>query len=183
MRLFAFVIFTCLLIVLCGCETPTKITSVRAPLYAGTPERIFVVSDAAVRGNGSNFDPTMRKKMIDIAAACGAVLEVSVVNPLELNERIHDDRIKAFNADVVLRIRNTGGLIGGEGLRINSSHDLQMTELKTNKVIWQSTVIFYGVPLIRTNLKSWGEAFAIDITNGLKRDRILRGCEVIDYLR
>ncbi len=164
------------ILVACG-ATLSHIISNRDQSYTAEPKRIFVVSGI---GNefSEDFAEPFQAKLTAIAKDCGAELQVSRLTPLELNENIHTERMKSFNPDSLIVITRTGGTVNQYGRRVNADYDVKFVDVGSNKAVWRASVrVYRGSSLVP--FKDQAEALAINLTNKLKEDQILRSCQVV----
>ena len=177
--MFRLVLLGAVFLLLVGCVQPTKIQSVMAAGYAGEPKRIFVVTDV---GNeyGAEFSGAFEERLIAIARQCGAQLQVSRMSNLELDTSVHKARMKEFGPDVLLSMRRNGGTrMGAGGPVVHAIYDARLFDANTQKPLWRANLNFYrGGTLIA--IKERGEALAIELTNQMKSDGILKSCALID---
>jgi len=154
----------------------TTIQSNRAQDYTQQPKRLFVITNI-----GSDFGPeyaeAFRGALTRIAKDCGAEVEVSFLNPVELDEGVHDRKQKAFNADTLLSVRRAGGTKDGYGL-FQVIYDARLIDLATKKIVWRSSMTFHRNRIVP--IEKRGEALAVDLTNQMKDDQIFRSCPRIE---
>lgn len=163
------------LLMMAACVS-TKIQSNRAEDYAQQPKRLFVITNIGT-DFGSEYAEAFRGALTRIAKACGAEVEMSILAPLELDESVHDQKRKAFNADTVLSVRRAGGTRDAYGL-LNVNYDSRLINLATNKTVWRSSMTFHRNRLVA--IEKRGEALAVDLTNKMKDDRIFGSCPRIE---
>ena len=163
---------------LAGCAAPpSRIQTSKAEGYSKQPKRMFVLSTA---GNdwGNEFANSFESRITAIGTACGTTVQVSRINPLELDENVHANRMKAFNPDAILTVRNNGGTKSAYGALIDVIYDLSLRDVQANKLVWRANVRFVRGATLRS-LTERGETLAIEITNKLKQEGLLAGCPVL----
>ncbi|RLK45630.1 hypothetical protein [Cupriavidus plantarum] len=161
---------------LSACAGRTAVNSNRALDYTGHPTRIYVMT-AAGMGWGSEFSATFRAKFRDIARSCGAVATFDEVTGLEL-EQYSGDRVSAFGADAVLTVAQSGGVIDGYGNRLSIGYNAALYDVSQRRPVWRAIFAFRrgsaAIPLTER-----GAVYAVDLTNSLKKDGLLKGCSQI----
>lgn len=162
---------------LAACAPRTTVTSVRAQDYAGRPQRIFVISPAGM-GWGPDFSTAFRAKFQDIVRACNATAAFDELSGLELDRNHSINKAAAFRADTVLSIAAGGGVVDSNGFRLSIVYNTTLGDLAQDRAVWRAKMSFArGSALI--SLAERGAVFAIELTNGLKKDGILTGCAPI----
>jgi len=163
-------------VLLSACVAPTTIASNKAENYTKEPKRIFVLTDVGSEF-GKDFFDSFQAKLGAIARDCGAALEVSRISSLELDEKVHLNKMKTFKADTIMSVRRNGGTRNEYGI-FHAIYNIKLVDVQTNKTVWRADTNFYrGGTAI--SIKERGEALAVDITNKIKEDKIFRSCEII----
>ena len=164
---------------LAGCAPATKIASNKAAGYSFEPKRMFIFTDIGSEF-GNDFATAFQTKFTSIAQDCGVAVGLSRMSKLELDENIHINRMKSFNADTLLSIRRSGGTrrdLTDSGI-FHVIYDIRLMDVQSSKVVYRATSDFYrGGTVIPITER--GEALAVDITNKMKEDQVLRGCAPI----
>jgi hypothetical protein len=177
MRLRYIALLACVPVLVSACAPQTKIATNKAQSYSGDPKRIFVLTDIG-SDFGADFGEAFRAKLTSIAAQCGAEMEVSRISSLELDENVHNIRMKKFGPEAVLSIRRNGGTKNQYGALIHVIYDVRLIDARSDKVVWRANTNFYrggtAIPL-----KDRAETLAIDLTNQMKTDGIFHACELI----
>lgn len=160
---------------LAACVAPTTIVSNKAPDYAGEPKRIFVLTDVGTEF-GEEYFESFRAKLITIAKDCGATLGISKISYLELDGRVHLNRVKQFNPDIVLYIRRRGGTTRG-GAIFHVVYDVRLIEYQSNQTVWRASADFHRGG-VGTAITERGQALAMGLTDKMKEDQIIfRSCQ------
>jgi hypothetical protein len=68
------------------------------------------------------------------------VTEISIANPLELDESVHRQQIDAFGGDAVLLIRATGGIVNQSGGYQKLLYDASLFDPQLKKRVWRARV-------------------------------------------
>ena len=156
---------------------PTRIASNKSENYTSEPKRIFVLTDVGTEF-GKDFSDSFQRKLTAIAKDCGAALELTRISSLELDENIHLNKMKAFNADTLLRVKRNGGTADQYGTLLHVIYDVRLVDAPSNKTVWRANIDFHrggiGIPITER-----GEVLAVDITNKMKEDKIFHSCEII----
>jgi len=161
--------------VVCACAAPAQIASNKARDYDKQPQRLFVMTDIGSEW-GNQYYNAFKAKTIALLSECGAAVEMSRINGLELDEGVHLRRARAFKSDAVLNIRMKSGTKNQSGMYIAVDYDARMTDVEAKKVVWRSSTHFTrGL----TGFAERGEQLAIDVTNKMKQDGIFRSCAVV----
>jgi len=159
-----------------ACAPATRVQSNKAQDYTSEPKRVFVLTDVG-SDFGDEYAQAFQERLVGIARDCGAVIEVSRINPLELDNSARTARMKDFNPDVVLSIFRAGGTRNQSGL-FHVIYDVRLQDVQSKKMVWRANFNFYrGGGLIP--VADRGRALAVDITNKMKEDGIVRSCPVI----
>ncbi len=162
---------------LAACAAPTQIATNKATSYTKEPRRIFVLTNVGSEF-GSAFNASFQQRLKAIAMDCGAEMQIAVRSALELDEGIYTKMINAYRPDSVLTVHWTGGGTKQNGILILAIYDVRLIDKSAGAVVWRANTTFSrGSPLI--SLADRGEAFAIDLTNKMKADQILRSCQPI----
>ncbi len=160
---------------LSACAAPTKIVSNKATNYTAEPKRIFVLTNIGP-DFGQDFSDSFQGKLAALVRGCGAVVEVSRISSLELDESVHAARMTKFRPDTLMTLRRSGGTRNEFGLLLDARYDAKLIDVRSNKTVWRAEAVFNrggtAIPLSHR-----GEAFAVDLTNKLKEDGIFRSCE------
>src|SRR6185295_10549054 len=96
-----------------GC-TSVKVQATKDPQSVHKLGRLFVVINHGDLGN-QPYSTDLANNIRSVLSNSPPALEVSIVSPLELDERVHEDRIKQFNSDAVLVIRLTTAVLSEYG--------------------------------------------------------------------
>lgn len=163
-------------VLLGACVTPSKIASNKADSYSKEPRRLFIITDIGSEF-GNDFFGSFERRITSIAQDCGAVLQISRLSNLELDQNVHANRLKTFGADTLLTIRRNGGTRNEYGL-YHVVYDARLVDVQSNKLVWRADTNFYRGSML-TPIAERGEALAVDLTNRLKEDQVFRGCAVI----
>ena len=163
-------------LVLWACAPATRVQSNKAQDYANEPKRVFVLTDVG-SDFGDEYAQAFQERLTGIAKDCGAVLEVSRVSSLELDNSARTTRMNEFKPDVVLSIFRAGGTRNQYGL-FHVIYDARLQDVESKKLVWRANFSFHrGGGLIP--IADRGRALAVDITNRMKQDGIVRSCPVI----
>lgn len=157
-----------------GCAPATVKQTNRAQDYVGKPGRMYVITGSGM-GWGKEFVDGFHQKFEEIGRQCGTTVAFEQVSGLELDDRNTVMRASQFRADTVLFIEHGGGVImmpGGN--RISIRYVTTLKDLAQRRNVWRGSFEFgRGGTVIP--LSERGAVFAIDLSNSLKEDGLLRG--------
>jgi hypothetical protein len=163
---------------LAACAPSTRITSNRSTDYAGEPRRLFVISQASM-DFGKEFGDAFDQGLIAIGKECGATVQVSDMTALELDQKIHLERLKAFGPDAVLMVRRSGGMRNAYGHVMSLDFDVMLGDPNTNKAVWRANVYNFARGGGLTSDAARGRTLAVDMTNKMKFDQVWRSCPLL----
>ena len=167
-----------LTVALTACAPATVSTTNRARDYVAKPGRLYVIYLTNLAW-GQDFVTTFRDKFREIAAQCGTTVEFESYTGLELEERGMLVRAAEFGADTILSISHGGGVIMmPEGRRVSVQYATTLQDLRESRIVWRGKFDFgRGGTLIP--IEERAQIFAIELTNSMKQDQLLRGCTQI----
>lgn len=171
---------TLLLVVamLAACAPATVSSTNRARDYVAKPGRLYVIYLTNLAW-GREFETAFRDRFRQIAAQCGTVTEFESYTGLELEERGMLDRAVAFRADTILTITHGGGVVMmPEGRRVSVQYATSLRDMHESRTVWRGKFDFgRGGTVIP--IEERAQVFAIELSNSLKQDQMLRGCTQI----
>ncbi|PLP97570.1 hypothetical protein [Cupriavidus pauculus] len=167
-----------LTVALTACAPATVSSTNRARDYVAKPGRLYVIYLTNLAW-GQDFVTAFRDKFREIAARCGTTVEFESYTGLELEERGMLVRAAEFGADTILSISHGGGVIMmPEGRRVSVHYATTLQDMRESRVVWRGKFDFgRGGTLIP--IEERAQVFAIELTNSLKQDQLLRGCTQI----
>lgn len=160
-------------ILVSACAAPAHMTSNKATSYTKQPKRVYVMTNVGDEW-GNDYYNAFKGKIAEILRQCGVESELSRISSVELDEKVHTKRARAFKADAVLSIRRSGGTKNQYGTIIDVNYDSRLYDVDTGKVVWRSTAARFIRGL--TPVADRGEELAVDITNTMKADGIFPSC-------
>ena len=163
--------------ILAGCAPATVVQSNRATDYAAKPGRMFVIGGAGL-GWGPGFTGAFRDKLREIGAQCGSTVAFEEVTGLELDQTEPARHAAAFHPDTLMTIQQGGGVVNAVGDRLSIRYNMVLRDIHERRVVWRGNFGFArGGTMIP--IEERGAVFAIELTNSLKQDGMLRGCSPI----
>ncbi|MBN3723838.1 hypothetical protein [Burkholderia sp. Ac-20379] len=150
----------------------------RASDYVAKPGRIYVLATADM-GWAPEFTQGFRQEFQKVARECGSVAGFGDVSGLELNQNSPLEKATAFHPDTLLSISQGGGVVTmGTDNRLSIDYDATLTDWELKRPVWRGKFRF-ARGSVAISLEERGAVFAVDLTNGLKRDGLLQGCSEI----
>lgn len=99
-----------------------------------------------------------------------AVMEMSIANPVELDPKTHLRQAEAFNADAILVITSTGGIMSEYGGYPTITYDASLYEKTMEKRIWRAQINNSGgTALMKRRMRE----MAVGIVEKLRGDGFL----------
>lgn len=163
---------------LTACAPATLSSTNRARDYVAKPGRLYVIYLTNLAW-GQDFVTAFRDKFREIALQCGTTVEFESYTGLELEERGMLDRAVTFGADTILSISHGGGVVMmPEGRRVSVQYATTLRDMHESRTVWRGKFDFgRGGTVIP--IEERAQIFAIELTNSLKQDQMLRGCTQI----
>jgi hypothetical protein len=171
----------CFLCFLVGCAPHSETTSNKMPDYNAEPKRVFLVSYI---GNdfGGDFYKAFVEKVDALVGECGAEFAMTTVSSLDLDPKVHTQKINNFRPDALLSLRHPSGTIGYSNTRdgiVKVIYEAELVDVVSRKPALRAHFDFFKGSPTRAELSSKsyiGEALATDLVNQLKKDGIFRSC-------
>jgi len=163
---------------LIGCGTQSHIISNKDQTFNRPIERIYVISDV-----GLEFTPEFGKafgsKLKTILKDCRIEIELRTRSRLALDaDNTYRAEMKEFNADSVLMVYHAGG-VGSAAFISAMTYDVRFVDLSANRMVYRSLATFQREGVLWKSMEQQGFTFAIDLTNKMKEDRLITGCQAI----
>ena len=151
-----------------GC-TSVNLKSTKDPAAVRKINRLFVLIN-----QGETDTPKLSNELTqhlrNSLSNSPVKLEFSVMSPLELDERVHDAKIKQFDADGVLVIRVTTFIISEYGGYPTIIYDVSLFDPEIKKRLWRGSVNNSGgTALMNRRMREMAEA----IVSQLRKDGFL----------
>lgn len=150
-----------------GC-TSVKVKSVRDPNYSAKMERVFIVIGGGTESQ--ELDTYLSQQLRDAFSQENVETDVAILTPLDLDEKKHLERAKAFKADGILSISVTTGVISPYGGYPTLIYDASLydPEFKTRR--WRASINNSGgTGLMKRRMREMAEG----IVARLKADGVL----------
>lgn len=157
------------IVLLCAGCTSVKLQSTKDPAAVRKVNRLFVLIN-----QGETENQKLSGELIDqfrnSLSNSPVLLEFSIISPLELDERVHDVKIKQFEADSVLAIRVTTFIVSEYGGYPTIIYDVSLFDSEMKKRLWRGSVNNSGgTALMSRRMREMAEA----IVTQLKKDGFL----------
>jgi hypothetical protein len=151
-----------------GC-TSVKLQSTKDPAAVRKIDRLFVLIN-----QGETDNPKLSSELVDhfrnSLSNSPVKLEFSIMSSLELDEQIHDAKIKQFEAEAVLVIRVTTFIVSEFGGYPTIIYDVSLFDPELKKRLWRGSVNNSGgTALMNRRMREMAEA----IVSQLKMDGFL----------
>jgi len=151
-----------------GC-TSVKLKSTKDPAAVRKINRLFVLIN-----QGETDNPKLSNELIEhfrnSLSNSPVKLEFSIMSPLDLDEQVHDAKIKQFDADAVLVIRVTTFILSEYGGYPTIIYDVSLFDPEMKKRLWRGSVNNSGgTALMNRRMREMAEA----IVSQLKKDGFL----------
>ena len=151
-----------------GCTSVT-IKATRDPHAVHRVERLFVVINHGDLSHES-YSQQLAASLASLLSNPPPVIEISVVSPLELDEKIHDRQLQQFKPDAVLVIRLTTAVVSEYGGYPTLQYDASLFDPKTERRLWRGSVNSSGgTALMQRRLRETAEV----IVKQLRKDGFL----------
>jgi hypothetical protein len=170
-----YVRFTVLVLALLisACSPDRKVVTNKAAGFDRQIKRLYIV-DFSDGEYGDEFNSAFHNGLVDAAKSCGAAAELAAAGPLDLIDR-GQEALKS-GADSLLTIRR--GNVLGSGVGYAQVYDVQLIDLASNRTVWRANADARSGTIFVPATER-GRTLAIDLTNNMKSDGILRGCPLI----
>ena len=160
-------VFSTLLFV-AGC-TSVSLKSTKDPAAVRKINRLFVLINQGETDN-QKWSNELIEHFRNSLTNSPVRLEFSIVSPLELDERVHDARIKQFDADAVLVVRVTTFVVSEYGGYPTIMYDVSLFDPEVKKRLWRGSVNNSGgTALMSRRMREMAEA----IVSQLSKDGFL----------
>lgn len=175
-----------------GCDASTQIKSARDPAFHDHVAKLFVISevgaeyDSRYRNDGPTRTSTTGTPHVTMAAqfktalvreaeACHIELDVSSVSKLDLDPKVHLERMESFGARYVLTLAETGGTKSAQGGVIEATYDARLTDREVkDHMVWRADMhLRYGSAF---GGEDPGVVAARDLLMKLDADQIITPC-------
>jgi len=123
---------------LTGC-TSIKIQANKDEASVRKVKRLFVLIQHGDVGKRP-YSAELASAMQDAFTNTPVVIDVSIANPVELDESAHQKRMDEFGCDAVLVIRTTGGIINEYDSYPKIIYDASLFEPQLKKRLWRARV-------------------------------------------
>jgi hypothetical protein len=173
-RIHLALVLSCVIVVIAGCAMNADIRSNKGDDNPHEIKKLFVISQVGIV-LGEEFASTFRNQFTSVVHDCGIGVEISTVDPLELDKNIHTTRMKKYDPDTVMLIERTGGTKSGTSYT-QVIYEVKLYDVKTEKKFWNARVSIYPVVGL---IPRGGDGLATDLINSLKADGIFRSCPEI----
>jgi hypothetical protein len=151
-----------------GC-TSVKLKSTKDPAAVRKISRLFVLINQGETDN-PKLSNELSEHFRNSLSNAPVQLEFSIMSPLELDEKIHDSKIKQFNADAVLTIRVTTFVVSEYGGYPTIIYDVSLFDPEMKKRLWRGSVNNSGgTALMNRRMREMAEA----IVSQLRKDGFL----------
>jgi hypothetical protein len=175
-----------------GCEASTQIKSAKDPAFRDHVAKMFVISevgseyDSQYRNDGPTRTSTTGTPHVTVAAqfkaalvreaqACHIELDVSSVSKLDLDPKVHLERMESFGARYVLTLTETGGTKSSQGVVIESAYDARLTDREaTDHMVWRADMHLRHRSMLAG--EDAGVVVARDLLMKLDADQIIAPC-------
>lgn len=153
---------------LTGC-TSVSVQATKDPKAVHKMGRLFVLINHGDLGN-QPYSTDLANNLRTVLSNPPPALEISIVSPLELDERVHDDRIKQFNPDAVLVIRLTTAVLSEYGGYPILKYDASLYDPDMKRRLWRGVVDNSGgTALMKRRMREMAEV----IVGRLRKDGFL----------
>jgi hypothetical protein len=155
-------------LLLSGC-TSVKLKSTKDSAAVKKVNRLFVLIN-----QGETDKPTLSNQLIghfrNALTNTPVRCEFSISSPLDLDEKVHDAKIKEFNADGVLSISVTTFILSEYGGYPTIIYDVSLFDPESKKRLWRGSVNNSGgTALMNRRMREMADA----IVAQLKKDGFL----------
>jgi len=151
-----------------GC-TSVKVQSTKDAQAVRKIERLFVLINHGDLGN-QPYSNDLANNLRSVLSNPPPVMGISIVSPLELDERVHEAKIKQFNPDAVLVIRLTTAVLNEYGGYPILKYDASFFDPKMDKRLWRGAVNNSGgTALMKRRMREMAEV----IIGQLRKDGFL----------
>lgn len=161
---------------LSGCATRASLVeSNRAQDWSGKLQKVYV-QVTFMKEWGQEFSDAFEKRVGVLLTECGVASKVVRRSDLDLDSpEARAAELRQFGADSVLSVRPTGGGLNQDGVVVNRVFAAQLV-VTPSRPVWRAVFTVYRGGARVETLAQRGEAFAIEMTNRMKADRLLGSC-------
>jgi hypothetical protein len=162
-----------LALLISACSPDRKVVTNKAAGFDREIKRLYIV-DFSGGEYGEEFNNAFHSGLVDVAKNCGATAELVAPGPLDLIDR-GQEALKS-GADSLLAIRR--GNVLGPGAGYVPIYDVQLIDLASKRTVWRANANARSGTIFVPATER-GRTLAIDLTNNMKSDGILRGCPLV----
>lgn len=164
------------IVFLSGCATrPSAVESNRSEDWNGQVRKLYVQVTFMPEW-GKDFSDALEDKLGRIFSDCGISARIVRRSTLDLDNRdTLPNELRKFEADSLLTIAPTGGGLNQDNVAINRVFAGRLVILP-NRTVWRANFRVYRGGTAVEKLSDRGSAFAIELTNTMKADRLLGSC-------
>lgn len=154
-------VFSALLFV-AGC-TSVKLQSTKDPAAVRKLSRLFILINQG-ETDSANLSNELAGYFRNSLSNSPVELEFSIVSPLELDERVHEAKVKQFGADAILAIRVATFVVSEYGGYPTIVYDVSLFERDFKKRLWRGSVNNSGgTALMSRRMREMAEAIVAQL--------------------
>lgn len=159
-------------LVVAGCVPTASIQSSRSINYKGPLKKLYVLSKA---GHNGEIDHRSFEETFEGAVAkCGVDVQISTMEPLELNPHRHFKRVESYQPEALLLLRATSGTKQQDGTIVDVVYDAVLAPpQQEEELLWRGTI--HLSPKLGLSNRG-GEVLAKILVNQLAVDGIFQNC-------
>ena len=145
-----------------GC-TSVKVQATKDVESVRRLERLFLLINHGDMGN-QPYSTNLANHFRMVLSNPPPVLEIGIVSPLELDEKVHQIRVEQFKADAVLVVRLTGAVLSQYGGYPVLTYDASLFDPPMKKRMWRGVVNNSGgTGLMNRRMREMAEALVAQL--------------------